>query len=495
MQIIFWTAVASVVSTVRVRRMFELCISGSIAMRTIHLLSAITLGAVLFSCRTRAEDTIRIGILHSLSGSVASQEVMLKDAVLMLVDEQNKKGGVLDKKIEAVVVDPASNWPLFAAKARELITKDKVSAIFGCWTAVSCRAVLPVVSELNGILFNPSPYDASQVPQAPGRAGPAADRNVFYFGAAPEQLVLPIVSHFLKKEGFQRWLLIGSDQPYSRAVNKMIQERLNSKNISPSDIMTRYASPGSSDWGNIISSLKEFGSSKKTAVISTLGGDDKVQFLREIREQHAKGATVVIFPESEGELAGVDVNSARYLVGSNYLQSINTAANAAFIKSWHQFTNDPKRVVTPAIEAHAIGFAMWIEAVKRQKTTDPDKVIAALPGISVPTLTGGVAKMSADHHINKTLFLAQLKQSGLLRAEGRWPSIEHCGPLQACGQDSPPITAGDGGDGGGTGSGSAPDNTPRLVPPAHSGSGGESEGGTPCDSPKRDDGRCKRSRQ
>jgi urea transport system substrate-binding protein len=463
-------------------------------MRT---LSAIALGVILVSCPAKAQDTIRIGILHSLSGSMAPQEAMLKDAVLMLVDEQNKKGGVLDRKIEAVVVDPASNWPLFAEKARELITKDKVSAIFGCWAAVSCRAVLPVVSELNGILFNPSPYDASQVPQASGRTGPAVDRNVFYFGAAPDQLVLPIVNHLLNKEGFQRWLIIGTDYPYSRAVNKTIEERLRSKNIFSSDIMMLYPSFGSTDWGSIVSSLKQFSSSgKKTAVISTIAGDDRVQFLREIREQTAKGVTVAIFPESESELGGLDANSARYVVGLNYLQSINTPANAGFIKNWRQFTKDPKSVVTPGIEAHAIGFAMWIEAVKKQKTADPDKVIAALPGISVPNLTGGTAKMFADHHINKPLFLGQPDPTGALRADGRWPSIEHCGPLQACGQDSPPITAGDGGGTGGTSGGNTPSNAnPSLVPPVGGGVGGNSGGGGPCIDPTmRDDERCKRSR-
>jgi urea transport system substrate-binding protein len=467
-------------------------------MRTIHLLSAITLGAVLLSCPTRAEDTIRIGILHSLSGSAAPEEAMLKDAVLMLVDEQNKKGGVLDKKIEAVVVDPASNWPLFAEKARELITKDKVSAIFRCWTAVSCRAVLPVVSELNGILFNPSPYDAGQVPQMYGRTGPAANWNVFYFGAAPDQLVLPIVSHLLNREGFQRWLIVGTDYPYSRDVAKMVEARLKWGNVSSSDIMTRYASFGSTDWGSIVSNLKDFGSSgKKTAVISTIAGDDKAQFIRAIREQNAKGVTVAIFPESESELTGLDANSARYLVGLNYLQSINTPANAGFIRSWRQFTKDPKRVVTPAIEAHAIGFAMWIEAVKRQRTTDPDRIIAALPGISVPTLTGGTATMFPNHHINKTLFLGQIDPARPLRADGRWPSIEHCGPLQACGQDSPPITPGDGGDGGWTGGdGSTPGNAnPGLVPPGGGGAGGDRGGGGSCDDPTmRDDERCKRRR-
>ncbi|WP_051000341.1 transporter substrate-binding protein [Bradyrhizobium diazoefficiens] len=459
-----------------------------------RIFGAIALGVVLVSSPAKAQDTIRIGILHSLSGSMAPQEAMLKDAVLMLVDEQNKKGGVLDKKIEAVVVDPASNWPLFAEKARELITKDKVSAIFGCWASVSCRAVLPVVSELNGILFNPSPYNASQMPQTSGRTGPAVDRNVFYLGASPDQLVLPIVNHLLNKEGFQRWLIVGTDYPYSRDINKTIEERLRSRNISSGDIMMRYASFGSTDWGSIVSSLKGFGSSgKKTAVISTLAGDDKVQFLRAIREQNANGVTVAIFPESEGELAGLDANSARYLVGSNYLQSINTSANVAFIKSWRQFTKNSKSVVTPGIEAHAIGFAMWIEAVKRQKTADPDKVIAALPGISVPTLTGGTAKMFADHHINKPLFLGQLNPTGVLRADGRWPSIEHCGPLQACGQDSPPITPGDGGDTGGSG-GNTP-GSPGLVPPAGGGVGSNSGGGDPCIDPAmRNDERCKRSR-
>ena len=188
------------------------------------------------SAALAAEDTIKIGVLHSLSGTMAISETSLKDTLLMLVDEQNKKGGVLGKKIEAVVVDPASNWPLFAEKARELIQKDKVAAIFGCWTSVSRKSVLPVVEELNGILFYPVQYE-----------GEESSKNVFYTGAAPNQQAIPAVDYLLK-QGVKRWALVGTDYVYPRTANKVLEAYLKSKGFTDKDIMISYTPFGHSDW-------------------------------------------------------------------------------------------------------------------------------------------------------------------------------------------------------------------------------------------------------
>src|SRR6202167_1404409 len=213
----------------------------------------------------KAEDTIKVGVLHSLSGTMAISETTLKDTVLFMIDEQNKKGGVLGKKLEAVVVDPASNWPLFAEKARELITKDKVSVVFGCWTSVSRKSVLPVFKELNNILFYPVQYE-----------GEESERNVFYTGAAPNQQAIPAVDYLMSADGgsVKRWVLEGTDYVYPRTTNKILAAYLKSKGVPDEDVMVNYTPFGFSDWKTEVSKIKAFGSAgKKTAVVSTINRD------------------------------------------------------------------------------------------------------------------------------------------------------------------------------------------------------------------------------
>src|SRR6187455_1178889 len=369
--------------------------------------TGLVLGLATFSTAKAADDTIKVGVLHSLSGTMAISETTLKDTILFLIDEQNKKGGVLGKKLEAVVVDPASNWPLFAEKARELITKDKVSVVFGCWTSVSRKSVLPVFKELDSILFYPVQYE-----------GEESERNVFYTGAAPNQQAIPAVDYLMSKDGGEakRWVLAGTDYVYPRTTNKILEAYLKQKGVADSDIMINYTPFGHSDWQTIVSDIKKFGSAgKKTAVVSTINGDANVPFYKELGNQgvKAKDIPVIAFSVGEEELAGVDTKPlVGHLAAWSYFQSVNTPANEAFIKTWQTFTKNPKRVTNDPMEAHVVGFNMWVEAVKKAGTTDSDAVIDAMIGIAVPNLTGGVSEMLPNHHITKPVLIGEIAANG-----------------------------------------------------------------------------------
>ena len=364
----------------------------------------------------RAQETIKVGILHSLSGTMAISETTLKDVMIMMIEEQNKKGGLLGKKLEAVVVYPASNWPLFAEKARELITKDKVSVVFGCWTSVSRKSVLPVFKELNSILFYPVQYE-----------GEESERNVFYTGAAPNQQAIPAVDYLAKEEKVQRWVLAGTDYVYPRTTNKILEAYLKSKGVKQEDIMINYTPFGHSDWQTIVADIKKFGSAgKKTAVVSTINGDANVPFYKELGNQgiKAKDIPVVAFSVGEEELAGIDTKPLLgHLAAWNYFESIKNKANAEFIAKWKAFTKNPKRVTNDPMEAHVIGFEMWVKAVEKVKSTDPDKVIDALPGIEAPNLTGGVSKMLPNHHITKPVFIGEVRADGQFDVVWKTPGL------------------------------------------------------------------------
>jgi urea transport system substrate-binding protein len=353
----------------------------------------------------QAQDTIKVGILHSLSGTMAISETTLKDVMLMLIEEQNKKGGLLGKKLEAVVVDPASNWPLFAEKARELITKEKVAAVFGCWTSVSRKSVLPVFKELNSILFYPVQYE-----------GEESERNVFYTGAAPNQQAIPAVDYLMKEEKVQRWVLEGTDYVYPRTTNKILEAYLKSKGVKDDDISINYTPFGHADWQTRVAAIKRFGSAgKKTAVVSTINGDANVPFYKELGNQGVKATDIpsVAFSVGEEELAGVDTKPLLgHLAAWNYFQSIDTPINKEFIAKWKAFIKNDKRVTNDPMEAHVIGFAMWVEAVKKAGTTDPDKVIDAVIGVKVPNLTGGMSEMLSNHHITKPVFIGEVRGDG-----------------------------------------------------------------------------------
>jgi urea transport system substrate-binding protein len=353
---------------------------------------------------TFAADTIKVGVLHSLSGTMAISETTLKDTMLMLVDEQNKKGGLLGKQLEAVVVDPASNWPLFAEKARELVEKEKVSAVFGCWTSVSRKSVLPVFEELNSILFYPVQYE-----------GEESSKNVFYTGAAPNTQAIPAVD-YLAEQGVERWVLAGTDYVYPRTTNKILEAYLKAKGVAEADIMINYTPFGHSDWQSIVSDVKKFGSTgKKTAVVSTINGDANVPFYKELGNQgvSAEDIPVVAFSVGEEELAGLDTGPlVGHLAAWNYFMSVESDENDAFIESWHAFIKDEKRVTNDPMEATYIGFNMWVKAVEAAGTTDPEAVQDAIVGISVPNLTGGLSTMMPNHHITKPVLIGEIQDDG-----------------------------------------------------------------------------------
>jgi urea transport system substrate-binding protein len=363
-----------------------------------------------------ADDTIKIGVLHSLSGTMAISETTLKDVMLMLVAEQNKKGGVLGKKLEAVVVDPASDWPLFAEKARQLISQDKVAAVFGCWTSSSRKSVLPVFEELNSILFYPVQYE-----------GEESSRNIFYTGAAPNQQAIPAVDYLAENEGVQRWVLAGTDYVYPQTTNKILKAYLMSKGVKEEDIMINYTPFGHSDWQTIVTDIKKFGSAgKKTAVVSTINGDANVPFYKELANQgiKAEDIPVVAFSVGEEELAGLDTTPlVGHLAAWNYFQSVDAPVNAEFIKEWHAFTKNDKRVTNDPMEAAYIGFNAWVKAVEAAGTTDTDKVLDSIIGVSVPNLSGGTSTVMPNHHITKPVLIGEIQSNGQFEIVQQTPSV------------------------------------------------------------------------
>lgn len=352
-----------------------------------------------------AEDTIKVGVLHSLSGTMAISETTLKDTVLMLVDEQNKKGGVLGRKLEAVVVDPASDWPLFAEKARELIENEKVDVVFGCWTSVSRKSVLPVFEELNGLLFYPVQYE-----------GEESSKNVFYTGAAPNQQAIPAVDYLMNEIGVERWVLAGTDYVYPRTTNKILEAYLSQKGVESEDIMINYTPFGYSDWQSIVADIKTFGSQgKQTAVVSTINGDANVPFYKELgnRGVSAEDIPVVAFSVGEEELSGFDTGPlVGHLAAWNYFMSVDSDENEQFIDTWQQFIGSDERVTNDPMEAHYIGFNMWVQAVETAGTTNTDAVAAAMIGLTYPNLSGGVAEMHANHHLSKPVLIGEIQDDG-----------------------------------------------------------------------------------
>src|SRR5690348_7724201 len=330
---------------------------------------------------TAQQGPIKVGVLHSLSGTMAISETTLKDTVLMMIEEQNKKGGLLGRKLEAVVVDPASDWPLFAEKAKQLLEKDKVAVVFGCWTSVSRKSVLPVFEKDNGLLFYPVQYE-----------GEESSKNVIYTGAAPNQQAIPAVDYLMKEVGVKRWVLEGTDYVYPRTTNKILEAYLKSKGVAAADISINYTPFGYSDWQTRVAAIKKFGSAgRKTAVVSTINGDANVPFYKELGNQKisAEDIPVVAFSVGEEELSGVDTKPlVGHLAAWNYFESINAPINKAFINQWHAFIKNPKRTTNDPMEAHYIGFNLWVKAVEKAKSTDVNKVLAALPGLETPNLTG-----------------------------------------------------------------------------------------------------------
>ncbi|NQY91262.1 MAG: urea ABC transporter substrate-binding protein [Deltaproteobacteria bacterium] len=353
------------------------------------------------------KDTIKVGVLHSLSGTMAISEVTLKDTVLMMIDDLNSNGGLLGREVEAVVVDPASDWPLFAEKARELVEQKKVDVVFGCWTSVSRKSVLPVFEELNGLLFYPVQYE-----------GEESSRNVFYTGAAPNQQAIPAVEYLMGEEGgeAERWVLLGTDYVYPRTTNKILRAFLRKKGVKQSDIMEEYTPFGHSDWQTIVSRVKKFASEgKRTAVVSTINGDANVPFYKELANQgiSAEDIPVIAFSVGEEELSGIDTsNLVGHLASWNYFMSVDSPENEAFIKDWQKFIKNDKRVTNDPMEAHYIGFKMWAQAVRQAGSTDVDAVRQAMYGQEVRSPSGYDVVMNTNHHLSKPVMIGEITSDG-----------------------------------------------------------------------------------
>ena len=384
-----------------------------IFIKRLALTSAVAVAGLAASAPALAADTIKVGVLHSLSGTMAISETVLKDVALMTIDEINAKGGLLGKKLEPIVVDPASNWPLFAEKARQLISQDKVAAVFGCWTSVSRKSVLPVFEELNGLLFYPVQYEGEEL-----------SKNVFYTGAAPNQQAIPAVEYLMSKEGggAKRWVLLGTDYVYPRTTNKILRAFLKSKGVADGDIDEKYTPFGHSDYQTIVADVKKFAAGGKTAVVSTINGDSNVPFYKELGNQGLKATDVpvVAFSVGEEELRGVDTKPlVGHLAAWNYFMSLKNPVNDDFKKKWAAYakakklpgadkplTNDP-------MEATYVGMHMWAQAVNKAKSTDPDKVIAAMGGQKFQSPDGFEIKMDeTNHHLWKPVLIGEVQANG-----------------------------------------------------------------------------------
>ena len=394
-------------------------------------LKALTVATALgaFGLTAHAADTIKVGVLHSLSGTMAISETVLKDVALMTIDEINAKGGVLGKKLEPVVVDPASNWPLFAEKAKQLIDQDKVAAVFGCWTSVSRKSVLPVFEEKNSLLFYPVQYEGEEL-----------SKNVFYTGAAPNQQAIPAVEYLMSKDGgsAKRWVLLGTDYVYPRTTNKILRAFLKSKGVKDEDIMEEYTPFGHSDYQTIIANIKKFASAgKKTAVVSTINGDSNVPFYKELGNAglKAKDVPVVAFSVGEEELRGVDTKPlVGHLAAWNYFMSLKNPANSAFTQKWAAYAkakniagHKDKPLTNDPMEATYIGIHMWKQAVEKAKSTDTDKVIAAMAGQTFAAPDGFTVKMDEkNHHLHKPVYVGEIRADGQFNVVWKTP-----GPIKA----------------------------------------------------------------
>ncbi|MCA3352542.1 MAG: urea ABC transporter substrate-binding protein [Roseomonas sp.] len=383
------------------------------------------MGAALASPAIRGASAqaapIKVGVLHSLSGTMAISETALRDTVLMMVEGINSRGGLLGRRVEAVVVDPASNWPLFAEKARELLQVAKVDVTFGCWTSVSRKSVLPVFEELNGLLFYPVQYE-----------GEEQSKNVFYTGAAPNQQAIPAVEYLMSKDGGEarRIALLGTDYVYPRTTNRILRAFLNSKGITDADIMEEYTPFGHSDWQGIVARVKRFaGEGKRTAIVSTINGDANVPFYRELGNQGIKAEDIpsVAFSVGEEELAGIDTKPlVGHLAAWNYFMSVDSPANKDFIAQWQAYIKNPRRVTNDPMEATLVGFRMWAQAVTKAGTTAVDPVRDAMYGQKVDAPCGYTLEMHRNHHLSKPVMIGEVMENGQFNIVWKTP-----GPIVA----------------------------------------------------------------
>ncbi|HVT87654.1 MAG TPA: urea ABC transporter substrate-binding protein [Tepidisphaeraceae bacterium] len=389
--------------------------------KTLSFLCGAAIAALSWLPMARAQDTVKIGVLHSLSGTMAISETSLRDVVLMAVDEINASGGVLGKKIDAVVVDPASNWPLFAEKAKQLIVQDKVAVTFGCWTSVSRKSVLPVFEAKyskaenpygGGLLFYPVQYEGEE--QSP---------NIFYTGASPNEQLIPAAEYMMSKDGGEKkkFYLLGTDYVFPRTANKVLRAFLLKKGVPESNIAEEYTPFGHSDYQTIVAKVKDFAKNGDACILSTINGDSNVPFYKEFANQGltAEKCPIMAFSVAEDELRSMETEKlVGHLAAWNYYQSIDTPENKKFVAAFKAYCKakglpgGDARVTDDPIEAAYFGVYVWKAAVEKAKSFDIDKVIPAVLGLEFDA-PGGKKKMDTlNHHTWKPVLIGSIKADG-----------------------------------------------------------------------------------
>jgi urea transport system substrate-binding protein len=381
-----------------------------------QILPAVALG-VSMTAGLPAAETVKVGVLHSLSGTMAISETSLKDVLLFTFDEINKSGGVLGKMIEPVVVDPASNWPLFAEKAEELLVKDKVSVVFGCWTSVSRKSVLPVFERYNGLLFYPVQYEGEEL-----------SKNIFYTAEAVNQQAIPAVDYMLG-EGKKKFYLLGSDYVYPRTTNKILKQYLKMKGIPDDAIVEIYTPFGHQDYQTIVAEIKRFAAGGNATVISTLNGDTNVPFFKEFANAGltSENCPVVSFSISEDEFRGLPAKElAGHLGCWTYFMSIRSPENTKFVGDFMEWIKAPKvtgvnynvtgidakgRVTCSPMNLSRMGVYLWKQAVEKAGSFEVDKVRAAMYGQKFKGPAGEVT-MQENHHLVNNVFIGETLANG-----------------------------------------------------------------------------------
>ncbi len=383
-----------------------------------------TAATIFTSCggkKTKAEattkvvetsETIKVGILHSLSGTMAISETSLRDVVLMAIDEINESGGVLGKQLEPVVVDPASDWDLFAEKAKELLTKDKVDVTFGCWTSVSRKSVLPVYEEYKGLLFYPVQYEGQE--QSP---------NIIYTGATPNQQLIPAAEYLMSEDGgsYKKFYLIGTDYVFPRTANKILKNYLLAQGVPSENIIEEYTPFHHQDYQTIVSKIKRFASSGDACVLSTINGDSNVPFYKEFANQGLSSTTcpIMAFSVAEDELRAMDTEFlAGHLAAWNYYESIKSTENYKFVEKFKNYCEKKglpggkDRVTDDPIHWSYAGVYLYKAAIEKAQSTDVDKVIEALAGLTLDAPGGIVQMHESNHHLSKPVLIGEIRADG-----------------------------------------------------------------------------------
>jgi urea transport system substrate-binding protein len=402
----------------------KLFAAGALAALVISAIAAFIL------LRPSSKPVVRVGVLHSLSGTMAISETVLKEVALMTFDQINAEGGILGQKIEAIVVDPASDWPKFAQLTKRLLTEDKVAAIFGCWTSVSRKHALTPLEDLNGLLFYPVQYEGEEL-----------SKNVFYTGAAPNQQAIPAVDYLLSAAGggAKRIVLLGTDYVYPRTTNKILRAYLKSKGVGEQDVIEEYHPFGFSDWSPTIDRIVAFaGAGKRTAIVSTINGDSNVSFYEKLSAAriNATGIPSVAFSVGEQELASLTGRKPTgHLAAWNYFMSTQSPANERFKADWaawakkRNLPNAGNAITNDPMEATIIGIRLWKKAVEKAQSFDVDKVRAAIGGLSIDAPSGFTVKMDeTNHHLHKPVFIGEIEPNGQFKTVFRSPGAIRAQP-------------------------------------------------------------------